>query len=295
MNQRQLYCFLTVLRHGSVRLAAEELGISPQGVSKTIRSLEQEVGAPLFVRTGSGVVPSRRGRDLQPYAQRVLGAFEELERHLHRDASGRQILTVPCTYDVLCLLPAEFVADFADAHPQVLLSLVEMNDFTAMEKLAQGEAELALLPSPLDVTRFSGEALFSARHCLVMHESHPLAGRETIDYADLRDVPLAMKGRTYVMYNTNLSRFLTAGVQPCTYLETSDDTLILQLAAQNRAVGVSLDYVVSGRLPEHVVMRPFSDPACARTVYAAHRAGEELTGAAEEFSRALGGFFARRQ
>lgn len=54
MNQRQLSYFLTVMETESIKTAAELLMITPQGLSKTILNLENELGQKLFNRTKYG-------------------------------------------------------------------------------------------------------------------------------------------------------------------------------------------------------------------------------------------------
>ena len=59
MNVRQLSYFMEVYKQGSIAGAAKTLFISPQGVSKTILSLEEELSVELFVRKGRKLVPTQ--------------------------------------------------------------------------------------------------------------------------------------------------------------------------------------------------------------------------------------------
>ena len=55
MNTKDLKCFQTVYEEGSIHQAARKLYITPQGLSKNIRLLENELGAQLFERTKKGL------------------------------------------------------------------------------------------------------------------------------------------------------------------------------------------------------------------------------------------------
>ena len=58
MNQKQMEYFLEVYRQGNIQSAADKLYVSRQGVSKMLKSLEEELGQLLFIRNPHGLVPT---------------------------------------------------------------------------------------------------------------------------------------------------------------------------------------------------------------------------------------------
>ncbi|HYG91089.1 MAG TPA: LysR family transcriptional regulator [Azospirillum sp.] len=61
MKLRQVELFLAVVDHGGFIAAAERLGIAQPAVSAAVRRLEEELGGPLLVRGGRGVVLTPEG------------------------------------------------------------------------------------------------------------------------------------------------------------------------------------------------------------------------------------------
>ena len=293
MNQRQLYYFVTVMDCGSIKSAADVLSITPQGLSKTIISLEEEMGCKLFARTKHGVTPTTDARRLKPYALRILHAYDDLDGEMRMDSYKKRIFTVAVTYGVICLLGTEFIEAFYQKNPSVRLNLVELTDDPAMEKLESGEAELAILAAPLDTTRFEGIPVFSARHCMIINEQNPLSSKDYIQYFELNHQPLALKGREYRMYNTNINRFLVAGAAPEIYIETSNDTLIADLAENNIAIGVSLDYIAAADRRKGTRICYFADEDCRRTLYLAQNVNANLSDVACSFRNLLLDHFQR--
>ncbi|MBA3941283.1 MAG: LysR family transcriptional regulator, partial [Sphingopyxis sp.] len=57
--------FLEVARHGTVKAAASELGLSMPALSRRIQTLEHAVGRPLFNRHHHGLRLTEAGRELQ--------------------------------------------------------------------------------------------------------------------------------------------------------------------------------------------------------------------------------------
>ena len=68
MDLRRLEHFLTVLKTGSFGSAARELGITQSGLTKSIQTLEDTVGVPLFLRHSRGVEPTKYGEPLAQHA-----------------------------------------------------------------------------------------------------------------------------------------------------------------------------------------------------------------------------------
>lgn len=269
MNRRQLYYFISVMEYGSIKDASEHLYISSQGLSKMILQLEEELGNPLFIRTRQGLSPTSYALRLKPHALNILHEYESIENQALY-SSEKEIFNVVCTYGTISLLGADFVEAFYKENPDVQLNLVEMTDYPAIDKLAKNEVELGILPSPLDTTRFHGEHLMTARHCLIIHQDNPLSQKEAIEYSDLNGQPLALKGREYVMFNNNINRFLSSGNKPFIYMETSSDALIADLAEKNIAIGVSLDYIAENDKRKNTVIRPFADQSCVRDLFLAY-------------------------
>ena len=72
MDLKQLRAFLTVAETGNVTRAAEVLHLVQPAVSRQIRLLEEDIGAPLFERERHGMVLTDAGLALVGYARRAL-------------------------------------------------------------------------------------------------------------------------------------------------------------------------------------------------------------------------------
>lgn len=76
--------FLAIIRRGSFRAAAIELGVTAGAVSQAVRTLERRLGVPLFHRTTRMVALTEAGERLlarlEPAAETILGTLDELTR-----------------------------------------------------------------------------------------------------------------------------------------------------------------------------------------------------------------------
>ena len=75
MQSKQLQYFITAYATKNIQRAAEKLFVSRQGISKTIRELEQELGADLFLRSSKGLEPTDFAEALFPHAKKLLDEY----------------------------------------------------------------------------------------------------------------------------------------------------------------------------------------------------------------------------
>ncbi|RYY94028.1 MAG: LysR family transcriptional regulator, partial [Comamonadaceae bacterium] len=120
VSSRQLLAFLEVIRLRSFARAAEQVHLSPSGMSMLVKELEQQVGARLFDRTTRSITLTEAGRRLQPAAEKVLGELRAAREALvGSEAAVRSRLSVAATPMVSAsLLPDAFRA-YGCTHPHV--------------------------------------------------------------------------------------------------------------------------------------------------------------------------------
>lgn len=113
-----LRAFTEVGRHGSIKLAAQALGVTSGAVSQQIRQLEDRLGVTLFVRSHHKMSLSEAG--VQAYPE-LLAAFDQIESALRTLDAAKQrktltISTVP-SFAASWLIPR--LADFKERHPDI--------------------------------------------------------------------------------------------------------------------------------------------------------------------------------
>jgi DNA-binding transcriptional LysR family regulator len=199
MQLRQLEYFLAVAQEGSFSAASLTLHVVQSGVSAAIRSLERELGAPLFDRTARGVMLSAAGQALVPHAQRVLAQATEAAAavdEVRRGVSGTVVvgtLPVPGLVD----LPSA-IAAFRRDYPQVRIRLRLAGTSALIDALGEGSVDFALLspaeglPPELSLTRM-GQAPFVG----LVPATHGLASRASVTLSDLLDCPFVDSPRGF--------------------------------------------------------------------------------------------------
>ena len=139
--------FLAVVDHGSVAGAARALGVAQPSLSQQIRLLEQRVGARLFDRTSTGMVPTAAGQELAVAAQTWLSAAGSLRCQRHPMRVG-----IPRGIDAVAMVALhERLGDD--------LVLVECASSAAASRVRGRRLDAAVIREPLEDDRSGLETI----------------------------------------------------------------------------------------------------------------------------------------
>lgn len=145
VSSRQLQAFLEICRLQSFAKAAEQIHLSPSGMSMLVKELEDQVGARLFERTTRSVTLTDSGRRLQPVAERIVGELHALGAVIGgTEAAVRSRLDVAATPMVSASLMPEVLRAFATSHPQVRVHLADVDVSLVRSRVLAGEADIGL-------------------------------------------------------------------------------------------------------------------------------------------------------
>lgn len=134
--------FLAVARGGSVRAAADGLGVNHATVLRRIAQLETALGAQLFERLPSGYRLTDAGEEILDFADQMQASSRQLEtRVLGRDQGLRGLLRVTLPPPLAAHLLMPDFADFAQLHPEIEVELLSSGE---LANLTNREADLAI-------------------------------------------------------------------------------------------------------------------------------------------------------
>lgn len=190
LKMGELRVFVAVLEHGSVHKAAAALHLTQPAVTKTLAGLEATLGVRLFHRGTAGVEPTVHGLSFAP---RAVAIFDELRRaaqDLNRVSGGARgtlrVGTLPMP--AIPFLPVA-IRRMVDAHPDILVSVVEGRETELLERVRKRDIEFAVLRLALIGLDddMQGQSLFDEKLCVMAVKEHRLAAREGLTWAELLD------------------------------------------------------------------------------------------------------------
>lgn len=196
MNLQNLRVFLKVAELEHITRASEELGLSQPAVTKTIQSLEHEVGLELVERQGRRIALTHAGRMLQNYTRQLFALEREMEEALAmlRDVEGGEVTLAANTTTGVYLLPP-IVARFRTRYPHVTLHIAILNSHEIVEQTLNWHLDFGLvegnpstLPIGLKVDVFAHDSLV-----LVVAPDHHWSKQRLLKPGMLRDHELVMR------------------------------------------------------------------------------------------------------
>jgi len=168
---------------GSFSAAAERLGQTPSGISRSISRIEAQLGMTLMTHTTRKLELSEEGHWLLQRAKKILCDIDDTEEQLTaRLSQPSGLVRVNAATPALDHLLAPLVADFLDAYPLIKLELVSGETFV---DLIEERADLAIRIGQLTDSSLHARRLGSSRIRLVAAPHYLARHGEPQTVADL--------------------------------------------------------------------------------------------------------------
>jgi DNA-binding transcriptional LysR family regulator len=232
------FCVLAEI--GNFLEAADELDIAQSTLSRHLKSLEIELGAPLFIRTTRRVKISDFGKILLPYAKQLL----DLEQNIHDDflekrRSTKNILSIGSVpvmtqYEITLIL-----AHFQKTNPLFTFEITESESAELKEKIRDGSLDFAFVRE-LDESKYEFVSLpyTSDKLSAILPKKHPLAATDNIHLSRLRKENFLLLPEDTLMYKLCTQACNSAGFTPNICYTSYQAANIIDLVA--KGMGVAL-------------------------------------------------------
>lgn len=187
MELRHLITFKTIVDRGGFKKAAEHLGYAQSSVTIHMKELEKEVGKPLFDRLGKKVVLNYYGKQLLPYAIKIIELYAQAKDVLNTDDEPAGDLVIGASESLtLCRLPS-ILFEYRKKYPKVNLSLKSLDHNDITKSLQNGDIDLIFI---LERDNWSSAELYSEK---IKTESMVLIS--PIEYEENNDTVLYTEGK----------------------------------------------------------------------------------------------------
>jgi DNA-binding transcriptional LysR family regulator len=294
MELQQLKYFACVARHEHFTRAAEELYIAQSSLSRAVAKLEEELGVPLFERTGRQVKLNRMGRLFLQRVERVLLELEEARREL-ADLSGAEqgqvALAILPTFGAQ-LLPG-LLSEFKIKHPGISFRLYQNSATAMVDQLQEGEIDLCISAPLIQRSGVSWVELMSEEMYLAVPPDHRLSKRGSIRLAEVAEESFVSLKHGYGIRDLTDNLCRLAGFEPEIAFEGEEIGTMRSLVAAGLGVALipALAWQgVAGPLP---IRLHVSEPECRRPVGLAWVEGRYLSAAARLFRDFVVEYFRR--
>jgi len=273
MNLRDLQYLVALAETRHFGRAAAHCHVSQPTLSAQLRKLEEYLGVALIERRPRKVALTAAGEAVLERARRMLQDAEDIRAlaHASQDPLAGQLKVGLIPTLGPYLLP-RVMPRFAQAMPKLSLLLHEYQTAPLVQRVLDGELDLAILALPADTRGLQTRSLFAEAFLVAMPETHPLASRRRLKTADLAGEKLLLLEEGHCLREHALEACARAGVEEQGFRATSLETLRQMVAA---GAGITLLPRLAAEGPfataRGLAVRPFAPRAPARVIGAAWR------------------------
>lgn len=234
--------FVALAESGNYLETADALFMAQSSLSRHIKSLERELGAPLFDRTTRKVVLNEFGKTFLPYARAMLEIQDEcgkaLQGYLDSVSSIVNAASIPAMapYHI-----TDVFAGFQEENPGCRLHITEADSTKIWQLLEEGKCECGFVRSEdmAGVPKDMKQIAFTTDHlAAVLPGNHPLAGKDTVSLEMLKHERFLFLDRETSMYGICVNACREAGFEPDVAFTGFRGENLIDLAA--KGMGVAL-------------------------------------------------------
>jgi len=240
LNQLKGFCY--TVQEGSVRGAAQKVGVEPATITMQIRSLETDLAIQLFKRTANHRLEiTEKGQLFYEMAivqlQGVDGLFESFNAKLKE--KNENTLRIAGYYTSLAYILPEYIKRFSkeEKFKKTEIILCNIGKQEALKRLINNQIDFAFFPStdendtPIEVEK---QNIFRLSNAVFMHKDHPLSKKKILSKEDIEKYECFVLDK-YPFYDPRgRMEFKTGNIK----FENSNSHIVLGLIKQNIAMGM---------------------------------------------------------
>ncbi len=277
--------------------AAERLYMNESTLSKHIKNMEKQLGAPLFKRTSRKVVLTEFGEQILPQAQEIAKMQEECDttayNYIHNENAVLEFASIP---DIAHYKITNVLLHFRQDFPNIQVNMQEEDTQEIRDMLIDHRCELSfyrdseiyLEHNPEKEKQLEKIPYTKDRLVAVLPPQHPLAQNKTLNLSQLAGENFALPHPDTLPYEVSMAACSDAGFVPNVIFSSRNLEAILDMARMGGCVALLFEHLVN--FPHNINFRddlPFIpvliSPEISTTVCLAYRKNDTLSPAAQHF------------
>lgn len=243
LRLRQLRLMLALQELGSLRRAADHIGMTQPAATKMLHEAEDLLGVELFERLPRGMRPTPFGETVIYYARMVFAELSGMREELVALESGNlgrvAVGAIPALASGLL---TRTIAHLKNSHPRLSMSIQVDTSDVLVQALLQDQLDIVLgrVPSGARAEELIFDSLGEEALCVIAGAQHPLAQAKKLNWAQLQNMTWVLQQHPSPMRSIINQVFHNARVDiPSSIVETTSIMTLLSLVQQTDMLGVT--------------------------------------------------------
>lgn len=183
MNMDKLNHFIKVCEYKNMTKAADALFISQSALSQSIRSLEEELGHPLFIRSKKNLVLNDQGVIVLQYAKRIMNLTNEMQLAVENSYGLSDPIRIASdVYAMYTLLSANFMLE----HPEITVENIRPSKKSYADMILDKDCDVTITLEPIDLPEIQCQFFHRDIPYVLVPEDSIFYGCEYVSPADLK-------------------------------------------------------------------------------------------------------------
>lgn len=234
--------FIQVCHDQSITKAASNLFISQQGLSKTIKNIEDEFQAPLLERSSRGVNPTKYGEILLDKCKMIISEYDDMVKYMNQEI---QYDNNSICIGISSILHTDFLKSilysFQEKNHDVTLKFIELGSYACEEYLKKDWVDFCITLKPTNIRDFKYIPICETGLVLLINKKNPLNEKRNINIKDLKNQNFIMLTEDYKLREITNDFCIQAGFKPKAVFTTSQLDFIKELVELNAGIAILPD------------------------------------------------------
>ena len=260
MEIKDLEYIRAVCECKSITRASRQLYLTPQGLSKIIKNVENELNTTLFIRTPSGMELTESGKYLYEQLPELLDSYAAMASEIRCiEQSQNHEIDLLSAYGILRLVTPECLEAFREEYPHITLNYREYPDREVDRLFRQGQGNVAFNVGNNRCAYAESDIMDRFEIKLLVNRSHPFCGRESVTVEDLKGQKLYLESTEFNIHHLIVEECRSHGFDPDIVFQTSGFGLCHKMVQKNHGISVTMDFMFDDMYKTNLVTIPFAD------------------------------------
>ena len=238
MNTRNLKCFQTVYEEHNLQTAASKLFLSPQGLSKIIKGLEDECGTQLFNRSKDGLMPTESGKVFYEKSQKIIKDINEMLSSIEVVDNKEKRFRVGFAAGTIRVIDIARINNFMNDNPELVASWSEYENKKILKQVINDEISFGFVVGKPGDPGLSVQLVEAIDVVLYVYRGHRLWDAAQVEIKDIKDEPIISMNENYHIYQDINNICQVNGFMPEIVAKVAEGRSIYRLVKSEIGIGI---------------------------------------------------------
>lgn len=241
MDTKSIRCFCYVYEEKSIHKAAKQLYITPQGLSKIIQNLEQELKVQLFERSSKGMIATEAGSYFYANSQELFNQLEKLEIGIRSIRDKKQRYGIGFACGVLNFFSFQKISQLSSIYPFLQIQWEEASNDEIIEKIKEEKLKFGFVIGNQNVENLKWQEIFCMKPDVIVYPGHPFYEKKSVKVEELRGEKLITLNEKFYSYHCLVGRCEDCGFDANIVAKTMESHLIYRFVRENNGIGIDVN------------------------------------------------------